>query len=145
MARTYPLIWDHLNAVVTYLDSQLVFPISHWEAPTDDADGEKYHDPPYAMVRLFPSAEEFDGPLDDSQADIILRLQIMGVGENDEQALRILDTIRPLMQRRNITIPNRFVMDLRLMVTAGGVSRENAIPSPLLYAQDLYLLQTTPS
>lgn len=144
MARTYPLIWPHLEAVRSYLDTQMSFPVTHWRAPVN-ATTEADIDPPYAMIRIFPSAEQFDGPLDDSQADIIVRFQIQGIGIIEEQALKILDEIRPHMQRGNFTIANRHVQDVRLMVVTGGVSRDDDIPSSILYAQDLYLIQTTPA
>lgn len=143
--RTYANVYDHVEAVRSYLDAQIDdFPIAHWWRPTVDAT-EKYFAPPYAMIRVFPSAAEFDGPLPDSQADVNLRLQIMGVGELELQPTAILDIIRPHMQRRNFVVPNRFVMDIRLMVSSGGTTRDDDLPTPYFYAHDLYEMRTTPA
>lgn len=144
MPRTYPIVWDHLEAVRSYLASQVTFPVNHWERPVDPTT-ELFLEPPLVMIRVFPSAQQMDGPLSDSQADVILRFQLLSVGVNSKSALVNLDICRPHMQRRNITIANRFVMDLKLMVASGGESRNDDLPTPLMYAQDLYEIQTTPA
>lgn len=143
--RTYPVIDDHVEAVRAYLDSQLNdWPVVHWWRPIVDAT-EKYISPPYVMTRVFPSAAEMEGPLNDSQADVIVRIQIMAVGEIERQPQIMLDIVRPHMQRRNFTIPNRFVMDVGLMVASGGTTRDDDLPTPYFYAHDLYELRTTPA
>lgn len=143
MARTYPKIDDHLTAVVALLDANLPFPVDYWQRPFDA--NERFDDPPYILVRIFPSAAEFDGPLDDSQADINLRVQLLGVGTNERQALIINDLARPFMQRDLLSITDRSVMDVRLMVASAGVSRDDDLPTPFFYSSDLYEIRTTPS
>lgn len=143
MPRTYPVIDDHLVAVVTHLDASVPFPVDYWERPKDG--NQRFDDPPFVLVRIFPSAAEFDGPLNDSQADINMRIQLLAVGETQRQALRINDICRPFMQRTLLTIPNRAVMDIRLMVASGGVSRDDDLPTPYFYSSDLYEIRTTPT
>lgn len=141
--RTHPVVLDHLKAVLTTLDNAgLSFPVGEWARPEDLDD--RFEEPPFALVRIFPSAGEFDGPLSDSQVDINLRFQIMGVGGTQRQALNVCDLCRVHMQAGSLNIPNRYVQSLKLMVVAGGISRDDDLPIPFFNAPDLYELQTTP-
>ena len=141
MPRTYPVIDDHLQGVVTLLDANVPFPVDFWQRPFDG--NERFDDPPYVLVRIFPSAAEFDGPLSDSQVDITLRIQLLAVGRTERQALVANDLCRQYMQREDLTITNRTVMDVRLMVASGGLSRDDDLPTPFFYSSDLYEIRTT--
>lgn len=143
--RTYPVVLDHVNAVIAAISGgafPVEFPVQEWRRPVDS--DEKFIDPPYAMVRPMAAAAQFGGPITDSQADVIIRIQVLAVGNTQGQAIRINDLIRPRMQRRFINIPYRRVMDVRLMVVTGGISRDDDLPTPFFYSADLYELQTTP-
>lgn len=141
MPRTYPVIDDHLEGVVTLLSANVPFPVDYWQRPFDA--NERFDDPPYVLVRIFPSAAEFDGPLSDSQVDINLRIQLLAVGRTERQALVTNDICRPFMQRNLLTVTNRTVMDVRLMVASGGLSRDDDLPTPFFYSSDLYEIRTT--
>ena len=144
--RTYPVILDHVNGVINAIRSgafPVQFRVEEWRRPID-ANDQRFIDPPFAMVRPLPAASQFTGPINDTQIDVIIRIQILGVGEDQSQALRITDLIRPRMQRSLIIIPYRRVMDVRLMVVGGGISRDDDLPTPFFYSADLYELQTTP-
>lgn len=142
--RTYPKMERHLAGVVQVLeDAGFEFPIGALHRPLGN--DEKFVAPPLAVVRISPSTGQFDGPLSDSQVDVVVRIQIIGVGITHEQALNVLDRIRPYMQRRLIIIEDRRVMDVRLMVSTGGAARDRDTATPFFEAQDIYELQTTPT
>lgn len=146
--RTYPVILDHLDAVVACLkgggeDTDLEFPVDYWERPKVGT--EIYGDPPFALVRPMPSAGQFMGPISDTQVDIILRVQVLATGTFERQAIRIGDKCRARMQKELITIPNRRVMDVRLMTVTGGLTRDDDLPTPFFYSIDVFELQTTPA
>jgi hypothetical protein len=143
--RTHPVILDHLDGVLGALENAappLPFQYGEWERPKDG--DEKFIDPPYAAVRIYPSAAEFWGPLSDSQIDITLRVQILGVGLTHRQALAVTDRCRREMKKSKITVENRRVMDVRFMVVSGGEMRDDDLPTPFHYSSDLYELLTTP-
>lgn len=143
--RNHPLILDHLDGVLAALDNAdppLPFQHGVWERPKDG--DVQFIDPPYAVVRIYPSAAEFWGPLSNTQIDIILRFQILGVGLTHRQALAITDRCRQEMKKSKIVIPNRRVMDVRFMVVSGGEMRDDDLPTPFHYSSDLYELLTTP-
>lgn len=144
--RTYPVMLDHVNGVINAIRGgafPIEFRVEEWRRPISATD-QTFIDPPFAMVRPMPAAAQFTGPITDTQTDVIIRIQILGVGDNQSQALRITDLIRPRMQRAYIIIPYRRVMDVRLMVVGGGISRDDDLPTPFFYSADLYELQTTP-
>lgn len=142
--RTHPVIKDHFDAVVTALENEaLGFPTGEWQRP-QDLDN-RFKDPPYALARIFPSAGQFDGPLSDSQVDIIVRFEIIGVGDTQGQALNITDRCRKAMQPRKLIIPNRYIQSLKYMVVSGGISRDDDLPIPFHDSVDLYELKTTPA
>lgn len=143
--RTYPVVLDHINGVIDAIRGgafPVEFPVQEWRRPVDS--NEKYIDPPYVLVRPMAGAAQFDGPINDTQVDVIIRIQILSVGATQGQALRVADKVRPRMQRSLITIPYRRVMDLRLMVVTGGISRDDDLPTPFFYSVDIYELHTTP-
>ncbi len=142
--RTHPIVGDHLEGILDALIAEAFpWPVGEWQRPVDL--DERFVNPPYALVRMFPSAGQFEGPLDDSQIDIILRFQIMGVGLTQRQAVDITDICRRALKPSKITIANRYIMDIRLMVVSGGVSRDDDLPVPFHNSSDLYELQTTPT
>ncbi len=136
------VLYDHIKAVIDVLDLNLPFPIGDWERPKDV--NEKFIPPPYALVRLFPSTGQFEGDLTHFQKDIILRIQIMAAGLVQLQCLDIQDLTRQQMYRDNLTIPGRYIQSLKMMITSGGISRDDDLPTPLLFSYDVYELRTTP-
>lgn len=142
--RTHPIILDHLDAVIAALNvPPLSFRVEEWFRPQDT--GRKFEDPPFALVRIYPSTGQLEGPLDDTQVDIVVRFQILGVGHSQRQAINVTDICRPRMQRRLVTVPNRRTQDVRYMVVSGGVARDDDLPTPFFYNMDLYELLTTPA
>lgn len=147
--RTPVEIEKHMTAVLSAM--QFIapgFPTDFWERPKDGQ--MRFLDPPYALTRPYPSAGEFDGPLNDTRVDIILRVQILSVGNTMLECMRVGDTMRTAMvasvlEPLLITHANRKVQDIRHMVTSGGVSRDDDLPTPFYYDTDLYELVTTPA
>lgn len=148
MARTVVLVLGHIAPLIEYLDNACSFPVVEWTRP--EGPNERYVDPPFASVRPYPSAEEFAGPIADSQADINLRIQILGTGRTVSQALMVTDIVRQHMFADLRTsglreiVEDRVVLNIKHMVVHGGVSRENDLPTPWFYSMDLYELMTTP-
>lgn len=146
---------DHMDgfrdALVNWAAPPFPHPIGDWDRPrTPDVDPDKdelFSDPPFVNIRLFPSAGVFDGTLNDPQADVRIRFQIQAVGLSQTQAIQLLDLTRPPYAdfRNTITIPNRYVQYVKLLVGAGGVSRDDDLPSPFFYDFDLYEMWTTPA
>jgi hypothetical protein len=144
--RSDIIIGEHFQGILDALVNAappLPWPVGEWERPK--AGDQKFINPPYALLRLFPSAAQFEGSLADSQADIILRFQIMGVGLTERQAIDVTDRCRKEMKSSKISIPNRYVQDVRFMVVSGGVSRDDDLPEPFHNSSDLYELLTTPA
>lgn len=143
--RTHPIIGDHVEGLLGALNAApaLPWPVGEWQRPEDL--NEKFVDPPYALLRLFPSAAQFEGPLNDTQVDIILRFQIMGVGLTHRQAIDITDICRARMKPSKVAVTGRYVQDIRFMVVSGGVSRDDDLPVPFHYSSDLYEMLTTPT
>ena len=135
------VLYDHVKAVIDAVD-QVPFPVGEWWRPRDSS--EKYHDPPFALVRLFPSTGQMEGDLTNFQIDHTLRIQVMCAGVTQLQCLELQDLTRQQMYRDNINIPNRYIQKLKFMVTSGGVSRDDDLPTPLLFSYDVYELRTTP-
>jgi hypothetical protein len=136
------VLYDHVKAVIDALDAGCPFQVGEWWRPRDAT--EKYIDPPFALVRLFPSTGQMEGDLTNFQVDHTLRIQVMAAGKTELQALEVQDITRQQMYRDNITIPNRYIQKLKFMVTSGGVSRDDDLPTPLLFSYDVYELRTTP-
>ncbi len=141
MARTTTILEDHTQALLDTLDPA---PISVGDgvAPRNPDKSEK--DPPYVVLYSLPGGQ-FDGPLNDSQADVSLIYQITAVGTTRQQAQVAIDVCRALMKRNNVTVPNRRVRDLRHLTPNSGVIRDDDLPNPLFYGYDRYELDTTPS
>lgn len=130
-----------MDALKTFPD--ITFPIGEWERPKDLM--ARYKQPPFAVVRPYPSAAQFNGPLSQTQADIVLRVQVIAVGKSEFQALRVGDLCRMALKRSRIIVTGRYVQDFRFMVAAGGVTRDDDLPTPFFSASDLYELATTPA
>lgn len=141
MARTTTLLEDHTQALLTTL-APIPLPVGDGVAPRDADESEI--DPPYVVLYSLPGGQ-FDGPLNDSQADVTLVYQITSVGLTRQQAQVAIDVCRVLMKRNNVTVPNRRVRDLRHLTPNSGVIRDDDLPNPLFYGYDRYELDTTPS
>lgn len=135
------VLFDHIQGVITALEA-CPFPIGDWIRPKNS--DETFVDPPFALVRLFPSTGQFAGDLTNFQKDMTIRIQVMSAGLIQLQCLEIQDLTRQQMYRDNIVIPDRYVQKLKFMVSSGGVSRDDDLPTPLLFSYDVYELTTTP-
>lgn len=142
--RTHPVILDHKNGIKNaILAGGFNFPIEDYRRPQD---GEMiYVDPPFLILRVFPSSDQASGPLHDSNVDIILRFQTMGVGRTEDQAINVNDRVRPRMQKELITITGRRVMDVSAMIVSGGSNRDDNLPTPFYYNHDIWEVWTTPN
>lgn len=118
--------------------------VAEWERPKDD--DMEFYDPPFLLVREYPSAGQFNGPLSDSKVDTIIRIQILCLGRSPSEARKVRDASRRYMQRDALEalIPDRAVMDLSFMVTGGGDTRNDDTMTPFHMSVDLYELWTTP-
>jgi hypothetical protein len=141
VARTTVLLEDHTQAILTTL-AAAPFDVGDGVAPRDPDKTEQ--DPPYAVLYPIPGGF-FDGPLNDSQADVVLHYQITAVGITRQQAQVVIDICRDLFKKENLTIPNRRVRDVRHMFPSGGIIRDDDLPNPLFYGYDRYELDTTPA
>ena len=147
--RTPVLVRPHMEAVLATLQTipSSEFPCAYWERPKN---GQMvFEDPPYALTRNYPSAGDFDGPLSDSQVDVIYRVQVLAVGKSEMEVWDVSDRTRQVMVASILepflrTFATRALMDLNLMVSSGGISRDDDLPSPFFYDTDLYELRTTP-
>lgn len=141
MPRTTVLLEDHTEAILALLRSTTL-EVGDGVAPRNVDKSEI--DPPFAT--LYPLiGGTFDGPLSDSQADISLMYQVTAVGQTRQQAQVILDIIRAVFKRENLTITNRVVRDIRLASPYSGTVRDDDLPVPLFYGYDRYEVDTTPS
>jgi hypothetical protein len=141
VARTVVLLEDHYKAIKDSLDLSTV-PIGDGVAPRGSGKAEL--PPPFAVLYLV-SGGVMEGPLNDTQADVLLIFQITAVGTTRQQALVVLDITRTRMQKEFLTIPGRRVRDLRLNLPSSGMIRDDDLPNPLFYAYDRYELDTTPA
>ena len=144
--RTPVYVAPQIEAIIELLDGipNRKFPVTEWQRPKDG--DQRFDPPPYLLVRAYPSSAQYGGPLSDSQTDTILRVQLLGVGHTELEALNVTDWARTHMQRSALEplIPDRAVMDLSCMVVSGGVARDDDLPTPFFYSTDLYELWTTP-
>jgi hypothetical protein len=130
--------------------TDLVGKVKEWERPKDG--GQKFVSPPYVLVREYPSAGQMSGPLSDTKVDVILRVQILCLGRTPSEARTVRDWTRRFMQRNALEEKlddmvddnDRAVMDLSLMVTGGGDTRDDDTPTPFHNSTDLYEVWTTP-
>lgn len=152
-----PLIEAVLQLLEDNANADLDGKINEWERPKDSTT-QKFEHPPYVLVREYPSAGQFSGPLFDSKADAVLRVQILCLGETARMARRVRDWTRRYMQRSPLEaildtmaltgepfdFAPRAIMDLSLMVSGGGDMRDDDLPTPFHSATDLYEMWTTP-
>lgn len=142
--RTHPIVGDHFQGLLDALIAEgLGYPVGEWQRPKDL--DQRFDDPPYALLRMYPSAAQFDGPLSDTQADVTLRFQIIGVGFTERQAIDITDACRVAMKTSKVTVAGRYIQSLNFMVTSAGVSRDDDLPEPFYDSSDIYEITTTPS
>jgi len=141
MVRTVISTEDHTDAILTLLRTTT---LSIGDAVMPRNADKDETDPPFAV--LYPIVGgEFDGPLSDTQADVYLIYQVTAVGETRQQAQVVIDIIRTIMQRENLTITGRVVRDIRLTTPFSGIIRDDDLPNPLFYGYDRYEVDTTPS
>lgn len=147
--RTPVFVAPQLQAVLDMLtDAQSFpppFPIDLWFRPKDA--NQKFYEPPFLLLRVYPSADQMTGDLTDSQRDSVIRIQLISGGKTEIEALNVTDWARQFMQRDDLEVylepENRAVMDLRLMVSSAGLTRDDDLPTPLFSSSDLYELRTT--
>lgn len=151
-----PLIEAIIQMLETAATNDLDGKVNEWQRPKDNA--ESFVDPPYVLVREYPSAGQFSGDLADTKSDAILRVQVLCLGRTAREARRVRDWTRRYMQRSPLesildtmalsgdpyVFEPRAVMDLSLMVAGGGDTRDDDLPTPLHSSTDLYELWTTP-
>ena len=141
MVRTFVSLDEHLQGVLDALDGVVPFPVGDGERPKNAQ--EQFVDPPFAVVRLFTSAEEFTGPLNDTQQDVVIRFQIVGVGNTQTQAVVAQDVCRQqLRDKSNIIVTGRSVRDSRLMIASNGAYRDDDLPTPVFYCYDIWEIDT---
>lgn len=147
--RTLVAIDPQIEGVISLLanvaqDTDMEGRIAEWERPKSST--EKFIDPPFVLVREYPSAGQMSGPLNQTKEDAILRVQILCVGRSPSEARKLRDWTRRHLQRNALEdlIPDRAVMDFSLMVSGGGDTRDDDLPHPFHNSTDLYELWTTP-
>jgi hypothetical protein len=147
--RTPVFVAPQLEAVVEMLNDIIPAPpftIDFWFRPKEVAN-QTFLDPPYLLCRVYPSADQMGGSLADSQRDSVIRIQLLAAGKTEIEAMNVTDWARQHMQRDNLesylAAENRAVMDLRLMVSSAGLTRDDDLPTPLYQSSDLYELRTT--
>lgn len=147
--RTLVEIDPQIQGILTLLTNastgtDLVGRVKEWERPKGDDD--KFIDPPYVLIREYPSAGQMSGSLAQTKEDTILRIQVLCLGRTPGEARRVRDWTRRHMQRQALEdlLTDRAVMDLSLMVTGGGDTRDDDLPHPFHESNDLYELWTTP-
>lgn len=107
------------------------------------------HEVPYAVVSLIPGGD-FEGPMDDLNADETLRIQITGVGGTREQATWVCDLARTYLARSNIDAQfiiakaNRQILTIDLDFTVDSHD-ERGLTEPVFSAADQYVISTTPT
>ena len=148
MPRTTVLINDHMNAVITHLESVLdaqpggKIPVGYGERPKDSK--EQFYEPPYLVVSYLVGGD-LDGPLSDTQADVSLRLVLISNGSSAREATILRDIAHAEMQKENFTIANRKVRDVRVEIPSDGTYRDDDVATPIFYTRQIYLLDTTPA
>ena len=139
-----PIVEGVIALLAASMTGALQGRVAEWERPSDA--NKKWLNPPYVLVREYPSAGQFNGPISDSKVDTILRIQVLALGDTAQMARRVRDRTRPFMQRNALEalIPDRAVMDLSLMVSGGGDTRDDDTNTGFFSSNDLYELWTTP-
>lgn len=139
MSRTTVSLEDHKDGILNALNAGgLAFPIGDHTDPLREG---LEVNPPYAVVYLTGGGFQ-DGPLTDSAADVGLRFQITAVGRTAVEALRVIDQTRAVMKAENLTVTGRRVRRLVNTVASNGVQRDDAVPTPVFYAFDVWELDT---
>jgi hypothetical protein len=111
--------------------------------------------PPYAIITR-PSGGTLTGTLADPEADADHRIQVVGVGDLELQALLVIDRVREAM-----TIPalqtafddldtageanaSRRVSMIFIDISSGSAREERGLPEPLFSEFDQYIIRTHP-
>jgi hypothetical protein len=140
--RTEVYGYDHFVGVLTALSSITQFDIGEGEAPKN-TDG-TIVDPPYAVLYLLAGGD-MDGPISDSQADVVMRFQITAVGKSEKEALAVQDYCTKRMQKAYVTVSGRKVRNLTKVLASNGVIRDDDVATPVFYCFQQWDLNTTPS
>lgn len=134
---------DISSSILSRLRAECPFPIGDSHAPRVEGTKDEI-DPPYAVLYDLPGGD-MGGSLADNQEDTIHIYQITAVGQTAQQARVVRDLTRAQMQKENLSIPGRRVMDVRLVNPNGGTLRDDDLPNPLFYAYHRYEVDTTPA
>lgn len=145
--RTPVFIVDHIQAVIDHLESVLSIlsypvPIGFGERPVSVS--KAFVDPPYLIVTYLPGGFT-QGPLDDTQADIVLRVLLVSNGNTAHEASVLRDICHGEMQASNLTVTNRKVRDVRVEGFTDGIFRDDDVPTPIFYTRQVYLMDTVPA
>jgi len=145
--RTDVLIADHIQPIVDYLTTILgglgaAIPVGFGERPVN---ADKQHSlPPYVVVSFLPGGL-LDGPVSDSQADVLLRLIVLSMGNTASEATTLRDIAHKEMHKENFSITNRKIRNLTIENPSDGVYRDDDAPTPIFYTRQIYLMDTTPT
>lgn len=144
--RTDVLLKPHFDGVYNALtagsDPITAFPIGKAERPKTSAG--KFEKPPYAILSIFPGGEQ-DGPINDSQADAVIRFRIAAAGKSSNEALQVSDACTKRMHRENITIANRKVRSVKKLTSNSGQDRDDDVATPLFFEVYIWEVDTVPA
>ena len=148
MSRTTVLIDDHLQPIIDHLTTvlgTLSYPVAVGDGERPIDTDKKFIEPPYITVHHIVGGT-MDGPLNDTQADVSLRIAIVSFGNTAKEARVLRDIVHAeLMDKSNFSITNRRIRDIRLEVPSDGAYRDDDVQTPIFYERQIYLLNTTPS
>lgn len=148
MTRTQFFISDHINSVVDHMTTYLKtldyeVPVGFGERPVGS---DKKHLPPPYLVVSFMSGGSNNGPISDSEADVLLRILLLATGNTAKEATVLHDiTHNQMIVKENFSINNRILRTIRTESPSDGIYRDDDDPSPIFYTRHIYLLDTTPS
>ena len=107
------------------------------------ADGGSTVDPPYAMYFRLDSGE-FEGSLEDPEADVVLEFQVSSVGVTPEQAAVLDDLLRQRFLNEALTVTGRSVSN-RVVVGIGAVLTNRSRDGFRYTVPSRYSIKTTPA
>ena len=142
MSRTDVLAYDHYIGVFDTLKVITQFEIGEGERPKGVTN--EFLDPPYAVLFLLPGGDQ-EGPISDSQADVVLRFQVTAVGKSQREAISVLDYCAKRMHKAYITVTGRKVRNLLKVLASNGVRRDDDVATPVFYCFQQWELDTTPA
>ena len=145
--RTVVLVTDHIQAIVDHMNTVLgaltyPVPVGFGERPIK---ADKQHEPPPYLMVQFLAGGFAEGPLDDTQADINLRVLLVSAGNTAHEASVLRDIAHAQMQASNFSVANRKVRDVRVQGVTDGIYRDDDVPTPIFYTRQTYLMDTVPA